>query len=63
MDADFRCEISQVELMALKKLALISRALGQSLSDKMAAKEQLALTSVLVDVIARAESSASRSQP
>ena len=48
-------EINQLELFALKKLALISSALGKSLSNSSAAKEQLALTSVLVDVIARAE--------
>jgi hypothetical protein len=47
-------EISPVELMALKKLALICHALGQSLSDPGAKREQMSLTRVLVDVTARA---------
>ncbi len=46
--------ISPIELMALKKLALISQALATSLSDAMAAREQKALTRVLVDVVSRA---------
>jgi hypothetical protein len=52
--ADSAVTISAVELLALKKLALISGALAQSLSDKQAAREQRALTSVLVDVVSRA---------
>lgn len=47
--------ISAVELMALKKLALISNALASSLSDATAAREQKALTKVLVDVVSRAD--------
>lgn len=45
--------ISPVEIMALKKLALISGALAGSLSDATAAREQNALTRVLIDVINR----------
>jgi len=47
--------ISAVELMALKKLALVSNALASSLSDATAAREQTALTRVLVDVVSRAD--------
>lgn len=47
--------VSDVELMALKKLALISGALAKSLSDQTAAREQMALTKVLVDVVSRAD--------
>ncbi|MDP9837566.1 hypothetical protein J2T09_002318 [Neorhizobium huautlense] len=50
-----RIEISNVELLALKKLALISGALAQSLSDLSAVREQKALTRVLIEVINRAE--------
>jgi hypothetical protein len=47
--------ISPVELVALKKLALINNALAASLSDATAAREQKALTRVLVDVVSRAD--------
>lgn len=47
-------EISPIEVLALKKLALINHALASALSDPWAAKEQLALTKVLVDVAGRA---------
>lgn len=47
--------ISPVELMALKKLTLINKALAASLSDATAAREQKALTRVLVDVVSRAD--------
>lgn len=50
-----RIEISPVELTSLKKLALVSGALAQSLSDVNAAREQKALTRVLIEVINRAE--------
>jgi hypothetical protein len=50
-------EVSTIEVLALKKLALVNQALGMQLSDKRAAKEQLALTSVIVDIVRRAESS------
>jgi hypothetical protein len=49
-------ELSNIEVLALKKLALINQALGMQLSDKRASREQLALTSVLTDVVRRAES-------
>lgn len=47
--------ISPIEMAALKKLALVSGALASSLSDAAAAREQKALTRVLIDVIGRAE--------
>lgn len=47
--------IDKIEILALKKLALICGALGQSFKDPSAAREQRALTSVLVDVINRGE--------
>lgn len=50
-------ELSEIEVLALKKIALINHALGLQLSDKRAAKEQLALTSVITDIVRRAESS------
>lgn len=51
----FRIVIDKIELLALKKLAIISGALAKSLVNPSSAKEQRALTSVLVDVINRAE--------
>lgn len=48
-------EISAVEVLALKKLALICGALGSSLSDASAAREQRALTGVLISVVNRAD--------
>lgn len=48
-------EISPIELSALKKLALISGALASSFSDVTAAREQKALTLVLIEVVNRAE--------
>jgi len=47
-------EISPVELMALKKLAIINGALAKQFSGQ-AAIEQTALTRVLIDVLNRAE--------
>lgn len=47
--------ISAVEILALKKLSLISGALANSLSDATAAREQRTLTRVLLDVVDRAE--------
>ncbi len=49
-------ELSSIEVLTLKKLALINQALGMQLLDKRAAKEQLALVSVLTDIVRRAES-------
>lgn len=48
-------EISGVEVLALKKLALINGALADTLKDQTAAREQRALLSVLIDVVRRAE--------
>lgn len=48
-------EISSIEVTALKKLALICGALGQSLKDHSASREQIALTRVLIDVVNRAD--------
>lgn len=47
-------QITDVELMALKKLVIICGALAQSLSGT-AAIEQRALTRVLIDVVSRAD--------
>lgn len=47
--------ISRLEILALKKLAIICGALASSLKDRSSAAEQRALTSVLVDVVNRAE--------
>lgn len=47
-------EITKVELMALKQLALINNALAQKLTGR-AAIEQTALVRVLVDVLGRAD--------
>lgn len=47
--------IAPIELLALKKLSVICGALGKSLPSETAKREQLALTSVLVDVCNRAE--------
>lgn len=48
-------EISNIEALALKKLALICGALASSLNDQVAAREQRALTKVLIDVVNRAD--------
>lgn len=48
-------EITPVEMLALKKLALINGALAQSLKDAGARREQTALLQVLIDVVARAD--------
>ncbi|MCF6120841.1 hypothetical protein L2449_28870 [Mesorhizobium muleiense] len=48
-------EITPVEVLALKKLALINGALAQSLKDPTARREQMALLGVLMDVVARAD--------
>ena len=47
-------EITQIELLALKKLAVINGALAKSLSGT-ASIEQMALVRVLIDVANRAE--------
>ncbi|WIW52413.1 hypothetical protein LRP31_25675 [Mesorhizobium mediterraneum] len=47
-------EISHIEIMALKKLAIINGALAQSISGQ-ARIEQNALLRVLVEVLARAD--------
>lgn len=49
-----RIEITPIEVMALKKLAIINGALAKSLTGT-ASREQTALLSVLVDVVGRAE--------
>ncbi len=48
-------KINPIEVLALKKLALISGALASSLTDKSASREQRSLTRVLIDVVNRAE--------
>jgi len=48
-------EINGIEVLALKKLALINGALADTLKDQTAAREQRALLSVLIDVVRRAE--------
>lgn len=47
--------IDKLELLALKKLAVICGALAKAIKDPVASREQKALTSVLVEVINRAE--------
>ncbi|TIL34262.1 hypothetical protein [Mesorhizobium sp.] len=47
--------ITAIEVLALKKLALINGALAQSLKDQTARREQMALLGVLMDVVARAD--------
>lgn len=48
-------EISHVEVIALRKLAVINAALAQALKEPSAQREQAALTRVLMDVVDRAE--------
>lgn len=48
-------EISPIEVLALKKLAVINGALAKSLNNPSARREQNALLSVLMDVTARAD--------
>ena len=50
-----KVEISHVEIVALKKLAVINGALAKALRDPSAQREQVALTRVLMDVVNRAE--------
>lgn len=47
-------DVTPVELLALKKLALINNALAMSLNSETARSEQISLVRVLVDVIGRA---------
>jgi len=47
--------LTPLEMLALKKLAIICGALANSLDNASAAREQRALTKVLLDVIVRAE--------
>lgn len=47
-------EISPIEVLALKKLALVNGALAKTLTGT-AAREQGALLRVLIDVVSRAE--------
>lgn len=47
--------IGPIELLALKKLALINGALAKSLTGESARREQTALLGVLMDVTARAD--------
>ena len=51
-------EISRVEIIALKKLAIINGVLANSLQDAPAKREQTALLRVLMDVVNRAEAAA-----
>lgn len=53
--------IEPIELVALKKLAIVCGALGQTLSGQ-ARTEQLALTKVLVDLCHRADIDNERSR-
>lgn len=48
-------EITPIEVLALKKLALINSALATSMKDGLARQEQTALLRVLMDVAARAD--------
>lgn len=51
-----KIEISAIEVLALKKLALINGALAESLSKNGGARqEQMALLRVLMDVTSRAD--------
>lgn len=50
-----KIEISHIEIMALKKLAVINGARAKSLQDASARREQTALLRVLIDVVNRAE--------
>ena len=47
--------IRVIDLLALKKLALVSRALEERLTYLDAKREQKALTDTLVEVVTRAE--------
>ena len=48
-------EISPIEVLALKKLALINGALAQTLQSRVAGNEQLNLTRVLIEITNRAD--------
>ena len=58
-----KIEISAVEVLALKKLAIVNGALLQGLTNDSARREQRALLSVLLDVAARADLANTTSQP
>jgi hypothetical protein len=55
--------IERIEVVALKKLAIVSAALATSLKDNRAANEQRALTRVLMEVINRAEAENAPCEP
>lgn len=48
-------EISPIEVLALKKLALINKALADTLQNPVARREQNTLLRVLMDVATRAD--------
>lgn len=48
-------ELDDIEIAALKQLTLVNHALAITLSDRKAARTQLALVSVLTDIVRRAE--------
>lgn len=52
---DATITIDKLDIMALKKLALINKALADSLKNHTAKSEQLALLSVLMNVISRGD--------
>lgn len=55
-------QIEHIEVVALRKLELVSKALATKLTG-MAAKEQQCLAGVLGDVLDRIEIAAAREQP
>jgi hypothetical protein len=54
-DRTIKIEITPIELLVLKKLVLINAALAKALSDPSAAREQLAMTRAVNDIVLRAD--------
>ncbi len=53
--SDATITLTGVEILALKKLALINGVLAKALANRVAGDEQLALTRVLIDIVNRAD--------
>lgn len=51
-------DLTNVDILVLKKLALINHALALQLSDKRAAAEQMAMVHALTDIVKRADAAA-----
>lgn len=50
-----KIDLTSVDILVLKKLALVNHALALQLSDKRASAEQMAMVHALTDIVRRAD--------